>query len=768
MSDPADGLAGVLLRHLYPKHVPPAELWRYLHQPRQGSYIGTYGRFWQNDLIENSTDAQLGDLLDSLTARLKPWRGSALRETHSLILAKLLIGRADLDPKRLVNWLEKIDRAWDPRVPKALSQWLSKYPARGTALLAAAKHMDGFEALEVANFVRHHVRAAEQLGHAKQAASETPRQKETPQNPDQARVKQSWRSFVRENSMVRESWPPSILEWFSRLYLNRSTFLDVEGGTPSERLLWMLDDDGLVKVVLDAIRNTPNRDDLPSVAEVAALKPNQPHPLAAPFLVALDLEQSSPAVPPLREHRLRLALAFQFAESDGVPDWPRWYAAALKDGPRLVASTLVKYCRAAFHAGNVPRATLAPLAHDASHAKVAALATVDLLRLFPPRCKAEHLPTLRLLLSAALRHASRPDLADLVQHKLSLRSLTAMQRVYWRCCGLTLDADAHIEPLLALLAGRHRDHRIQCVADLTYDQDSNERVLEAQALATGPATKLLRHLAARCPPASLLGDPSPYPIVASARAAGAVRRLLAHLASLTTECATHALAQLESNPELVQWRSQLRNARTRQSQTRRDAEFRHATIAQLQATLRGAEPANAADLAELAADHLASLATRVRKGNTSDWRQYWNVDRKRPTKPKHEELCRDALLSDLRSVLPKDVTALQESTYADDRRADIRIAYKDFAVPVEMKRGDAHDLWKAIRTQLAGQYAQDPVAQGHGIYVVFWFGRVHCQKAPNGSTPSSAAELEQCLRQVLTPPQRRKIRVVAVDVSPLA
>lgn len=770
VSDPMDGLTGVLLRHLYPKHVPPAELWRYLHQSRRWNHFGTYRRFWENDLIGNSTDDQLEDVLDSLTARLKPWRTGALTEMHSQILAKLLIRNAEPEPKRLVTWLLKLDRNWDPRFPKALVEWLSKKPARSAPLLAAAEQMDGFEALEVANYVRHCVGVAEQPSRAEQAASEKLGQKVTPQNPEQARVKQSWQSFVRENATARQSWPPDILERLA--WLCRGMFVDeVKGDTPSERLQWLLDDSELVEVALDAIGSTPNRDDLPSVAEIAGLKENQLHPLAAPFLVAFDLEQSSPAVPPLREHRLQIALAFQFAASAGVPDWPRWYAAALKDSPRLVASTLVKYCRAAFRAGNAPRATLAPLAHDA--AEVAALVNVDLLRLFPPRCKAEHLPTLRLLLAVALRHAPRPDLTALVRHKLSLRSLTGMQRVHWRCCGLTLDADAHIEPLLALLAGRHRDQRIQCAADLIYAEDSEERVLHVQALAARPAAKLLRHLAAHCPPASLFDDPSPYPIVgdmdASARAAGAVRRLLAHLASLTTECATRALAQLASNPDLDQWRSQLRNAHTRQLQTRREAEFRHPTIAQLLATLGGAEPANVADLAELATDHLISLATQVRQGDTSDWRQYWNTDEhKRPTEPRHENVCRDALLSDLRPALPAGVTAGSEEIYADDRRADVRIRYKDFAVPVEMKRSDARDLWKAIHTQLADQYAQDPAAQGHGIYVVFWFGRDHCQRAPDGFTPSNAAELEERLQQTLTPPQRGKIRVVVVDVSQAA
>lgn len=766
VSDPFNGLTGALLSRLYPKHLSPRELWRYLRQPHP-TYIGSYGYFWEIDLFKKSTVAQLGEVLDSLTARLEPG-ASAYRETHSRVLAHLLDSQADPAPDRLVDWLRKLDRSWDPRVPAALARWLSKNRARGRALLAVAERVH-----ELAIWI------GQLSQHSNVAAPATLGREATRQDAAHARLRQTrqrWQAFVRENATVRQNWSPSVLQYLARLH--RGVFVEVEGGTPGERLRWLLDDDDLVEVALGAIRSTLGRDDLPSVAEVAALKPNQPHPLADPFLLALELLPSSQAQS--SEDRLRLALAFQFAAPRGEP---RWYAAALRGRAHLVANTLVQYCRVAFRAGNASRHTLSPLADEAAHAEVAALANVDLLRLFPPRCKAADLRSLRVLLSAALQHASPPALAELVQHKLSLRSLTAMQRVHWLCCGMTLDADAHIEPLLALLAGRHQHQRIQCVADLTdltkvatpqrittQWQAPEYRILEAHALPVGVTTKLLRLLAAHCPPASILDDPSPYPIADSthnaARAADVVTGLLAHLAAQPSACATDALAQLAANDQLKRWHPRLRDAQTRQLRTRREAEFRHATVDQLLATLRGAQPANAADLAELAADHLASLATRVRQGNTSDWRQYWNADnRKRPTRPKHEELCRDALLSDLRSGLPEGVTAEPESAHANDRRADIRIAYKGIAVPVEVKRSEARDVWKAIRTQLAGQYAQEPAAEGHGVYVVFWFGRDRCQRAPDGTKPSNAAELEERLPQALTSPQRRKLRVVVVDVS---
>ena len=101
-------------------------------------------------------------------------------------------------------------------------------------------------------------------------------------------------------------------------------------------------------------------------------------------------------------------------------------------------------------------------------------------------------------------------------------------------------------------------------------------------------------------------------------------------------------------------------------------------------TLDDGPPANPADLAALVTDRLGEIGDRIRNGNTDDWRQYWNEDpHGRPCKPKREESCRDALLSDLRQCLPDEVDAQPEGHYADDKRADIRISCRDFQIPVE-------------------------------------------------------------------------------------
>ena len=94
-------------------------------------------------------------------------------------------------------------------------------------------------------------------------------------------------------------------------------------------------------------------------------------------------------------------------------------------------------------------------------------------------------------------------------------------------------------------------------------------------------------------------------------------------------------------------------------------------------------------------DLLQELAGRIRTDNTDDWRQYWNEPHGQSPSPKHEDHCRDALLSALRQRLPQGVDAQPEGQYANDKRADIRVSYRDFHVPVEIKRNKHRDLWKA-------------------------------------------------------------------------
>ena len=246
-----------------------------------------------------------------------------------------------------------------------------------------------------------------------------------------------------------------------------------------------------------------------------------------------------------------------------------------------------------------------------------------------------------------------------------------------------------------------------------------------------------------------------------------VRDLIGRLSGSPDRDASLALDSLVDDPILQGWTGALSRSRDGQRVIRRDANYRHPTVEQVCSTLSGSTPANPADLACLLVDRLEELALRIHTSNTDDWRQYWNEGPSgQPPKPKHEEHCRDALLSDLRQMLPEGVNAQPEGQYAGDRRGDIWVDYNAaFHVPIEIKKNKSRDLWNAMHDQLMMYYSSDPDTDGFGIYLVFWFGPHLTKKSPDGGMPNSPDDLREQLQATLSPEDARKITVSVIDVS---
>lgn len=825
VKDPLDDLRGILLKHLYPNPLGPAEVIQYLHEPKQFLWIGTYLTFCNSGIIDSSTPCQLEQLLDGLCDQED---GDVLRTLCNKILRHLLKQALDgargthtkkpLDDvpvKRLFNWLS-MERDWE--TDDALAYWLTMQPGKYKELVVeAAAHRErsilgtmswlqdceppdfgrwcldqaigaeddaltefyiegvffclslgrGCEGLStdvVTRRMQKHPHIEKHCLDAKRRYERHDVEAASTQKDLTADWRKSWQDWLRAHTKeVRTNCPRAVLYELGRMCLGG---FNLAGDTPEKRLHGVLQDDDLVKLALRAIRDTPKRDDLPSVAEVA--KSKETYLLATPFAAALKLARH----PQLDMAGETLALAFRF-HSDGLGDW---YETVLEKQPDLVADTLLTYCRTAFKHGNYPSFRFLA---EPKHAAVAQSVALKLLKAFPPRCRAEHLAELRRLLVAALKHA-REGLPELVRHKAALSSMTAMQRVHWLCCGLGLEPANHREGLIKALTGRREYERILYAIGLMarprrngagarHDQD--EGVLPVDDLDVESAEALVEHLGTRWPPSSLTAGRSAAnsrsaivgSVADAADVSTAVERLINHLASRSESAATDALERLAENALLERWQDRLRHAVGRQLETRREAEFQYATVEQVQKTLDGGNPTNSADLAALTTDHLRQLAESIARGNTSDWRQYWDSPQGAP-QPRHEDLCRDALLSDLRRLLPEGIDAQPEGRYAADRRADIRVSCKGFNVPVEIKKSTHRTLWSAIGTQLT-EYAKDPRADGHGIYLVFWFGPEDCPRPPDGEKPQTPQQLEAQLQRTLAPEKARKIDVVVIDVS---
>ena len=383
------------------------------------------------------------------------------------------------------------------------------------------------------------------------------------------------------------------------------------------------------------------------------------------------------------------------------------------------------------------------------------------------RCTSGQLASLDHLLLAARRHCDVGALRRLVDRKHTHHGMNVAQRVHWLAAGLSIAPEAYVDRLDSYVTARER--RVRFLAEAVTRQFGHSP--ELRCCENVPAFQLLiRLLGSSCRPYSLGDTDEAAMVTPEMNAADRVRDLIEQLAAVSTQDASHALEALTSNNDLRPWRSLLMDATYRQRAQRREAEFAYGDIAQVAAALDCGAPANVADLAALTLDHLQQVARNIRDGNTSDWRQYWNVDQyNRPQSPRPEDACRDALLSDLRiGLLPLGVDVQPEGRYADDKRADIRVSCGHDNVPVEIKGSGHRDLWSAVHSQLIARYVRDPGTGGHGIYLVFWFGNDerHRQTPPEtGSPPTSAAELEGLLKGTLSDDELLKIRICVIDVA---
>lgn len=837
--DPDEELRGLLLGVLFPQDVAPSEVWDYL-TAQDPELIGLSWGFWAHVILDESSDEEVIELLDSLGRRFSDLRPAlaarwGVQHTPMRLLARALdLQGSKTDPKRLYDWLgvglvsptrdsdvaeeESHIRSWlegHPQVQKAVvAEGVDRCAASGGPRIEASDIWDrlygstlpadfGLWCLNQAvgatderigrYFLERAVGAmVERSGDEglslevlSEGAGAHPilssifsdlgvchlddgyaRRRERKANKEfredeRLRRQRRWIDYVRshEDALRSNRGPPHLLHQIAAAYLG--ALPEAEGADPVVRLGSVFLNDGrLIATALDALRGAIRRDDLPDPIEIIRLRDqNQEHYLALPVRAGLAESErvASDGLLGLDDRQIRVALAFHYS---GVSDEEStWYRRLLASRAQLVAEVLVLSAKAEIRNRRSHISGLPELASDGDYAVVARIVSLALLRAFPIRCAPRQMSGMRYLLWSALQHGDLDSFRSLIEQKLSRKSMDVGQRASWLMAGLIVSPETWLRELNEFAEGRER--RVRHVAEfLNYHPSLSFPIDRLQTQALRLLIRLVGGVYA--PSASGIHTPA---MEASDRVGWMIRRL----AESPTEEAGAALAGLASETKLPRWRPYLLRARDDQRVVRRDVVYRHPDIEQICRTLDDGPPANPADLAALVTDRLGELGDRIRNGNTDDWRQYWNEDRYgRPREPKHEESCRDALLSDLGQSLPDELDAQPEGHYANDKRADIRISCRDFQIPVEIKKNSHPKLWSAMRDQLMAQYSRDPATDGYGIYLVLWFGEVDGHRTPpppSGVRPDSPEALKARLEGALTPEEARKISVCVIDVS---
>lgn len=565
-----------------------------------------------------------------------------------------------------------------------------------------------------------------------------------------------------EGALRRNRAEPRLLNHLAEAYFGRH----LGGGDTTGRkaLEWLLKgDQGLVQAAHQGIRKTIHRTDVPNVAEILELRKNsQMHYLGLPYLASMAEHCSEiPENMTCQEiDRFRTALMFYFCGA--VADYkPNWYVELLSVRPDIVSQVQLQFTLAEIHCRRDHIDRLFQLAHDPDYAGVAARISLPLLRAFPTRCRAEQIESLNHLLWAAIQNADRKTLRKLIDEKISRKGMTIAQRAQWLMAGLIASPEEY-GSRVKKFAGKS-DSRSRQMADFfnegAYFRGDLLNYLDI------PAAGIVVGIAGRGFGPDLLhasGWVSP-----AMKTSLLAQKLIERIASSPSVKAKEALDALLADKSLSDWRYVISTARDAQQIILRDMLYEYPAPADVANTLNGGVPSNPGDLAALLVDKLDELALEIRNGVTDDWRQYWNEATGSDTpRPKHEHHCRDALLSDLKRILPEGVQAEPEAEYPHDKRADIRVSYgSDFHVPIEVKKNRSGDLWTAMHSQLIADYASAPGTGGHGIYLVFWFGPEFTSPPPQGQRPASHIELQERLEETLSDEQTRKIAVCVIDVS---
>ena len=582
-------------------------------------------------------------------------------------------------------------------------------------------------------------------------------------------------AYVRrsETALCENRAAPALLHHLAKIYLDRGLFramnlnpvqkkmrrqaAEIDDG-PEAVKQKLGGDQSLADATLQGFRGALDRKDVPQVEEILSLQEeNRISYFQGPFLAGLaELERVAPnELDRLDENQIRKALAFYYCTPHGEYR-PKWYRRLLALRPKVVAEVQMQFAVSEFRTDSASIYNLWELAHDPAHAQVARYASLPLLRAFPTRCRLKHINALNNLLWAAIQHADRASLEELIERKLSRTSMNSAQRAHWLAAGLVVSPDVYRGRLNDFVQNRER--RIQHLEEFFCDFDRHSRY----ELGISIKELLIRIIGSHIGPELQSEGGFVRPAM---EASCLAHTYIQHLAASPAKGASDALALLSSDPSLVRWQDELSRARDSQRVIRRDAEYRHPTLEQVCETLQNGPPANAADFSALVVDRLREIADQIRTGDSNGWRLYWNEDAYgRPRDSKPENSCRDALLSSLRAQLPSGVQVHPEAKFAADTRVDIRVSWTGFNVPVEIKKSCHRDVWSAMRNQLIAQYMQGSDASGYGIYLVFWFGPEKCQPGVDGR-PESADELERRLEYTLSPDEACKVSVCVIDVT---
>lgn len=563
---------------------------------------------------------------------------------------------------------------------------------------------------------------------------------------------------------INEGNEVGILGHYALVWFNRFTDIDHDAN-PKDRLRQEVGNELAEDIITGFLKalHKPYFNTLEDIAETDAR--SRTYNRGYLMLAGIDVlaETGKEAVLNLPENILRLAIAYEMSIAlDKSAEWPIWL---ITEKPDFYSRVLDEYWRAQLAAKPESITRFYKFEDDEPRLPIIVQILPGLLRDFPKA----HPSILKTMLLNAIRFCPLEKLLPLVNQAIMLRfDRTSGQRTMWISTGFVIAQD-NFYPLLKTQLQKIDREKWAALPILML------RILERGE--DGKHTVPIRY---RKVVIELLGSVFENVHFESngkgrwlsdqdeQTTANSIRQLIYAFAEDPSDEAASALSDLEKNPALSHWQSDILYTIADQVRTAREAQFTYPDVSRVVSTLSNAGPANVTDLKALVVDALQEIASDIRHGNTDGYKAFWNIGTHSKVTDLHvdENTARDRLLDFLRpKIRHLDIVAEPEVRYADDKRADIAIYSRGMKLPIEIKRDDHPEIWEAAENQLKRQYSRDPASEGNGIYLAFWLDGKGMKKPPKGSKPTNCAEMETALRSMVPESSTGLIEVIVIDAS---
>ncbi|MBY0544259.1 MAG: hypothetical protein K2Q14_01785 [Gammaproteobacteria bacterium] len=547
----------------------------------------------------------------------------------------------------------------------------------------------------------------------------------------------------------------------------KGEFYNIAGATPDERLKDLFNNDKeLVDAAYCGLTSAIYRQDLPTEKEIIKLATQgKMHFICPACLISINelYKQDSMKVVNLKVDLLRQLLAFYFTDGSDKGREQKWVLTLIKEYPALVEQVLTNYLLAMIKAKKEFIPFLTHL-HSEEYVHFAPKILPLLLEHFPLRVSHDISKNiLNPLMRDAIQFLDEKMLESIIKNRLGNSSMDDAQKIYWLACGFIISPEKYRSKLQEHVE-KNQTYTWYLSSFVQNSWVQNKLFSEENRQTIG---FLIELLAPECSPERLLGT---YTITSAMHTADFVYALIHKLQHNLDKDFTE-LERLLNISNISNWHPMLERALHVKQVTQCISSFRYLKTEEIAQTLENGKPANAGDLCALTMIYLRKISENILNNSTNDYLQYWSYKKKNKKlinqMPHNEEDCRDVLLSVLKADLNSyHIAAEREGNYADDKRADIKVLFNGFNIPVEIKKDSHKDIWDAIHTQLIPKYMRDPGTGGYGIYIVFWFGnQLNIIDPIDGVKIHNAKQLETHLRQRLTDEESRRIEILVIDCS---